>query len=152
MADLQKDLLRMRSSIVEIMRAQLMGPGSEISYPDADHELISEVPSDRYSVGILYPQNQKFGYNDYESNTQPVDDDVNTADDETQDETEGKKTFSVFKEDSFDDEVNLAQQNKPSSMGLSFFISGDILTFEVLVMYAKYAPAKEGDIEIPYSG
>ena len=61
MADLQKDLLRMRSSIVEIMRAQLMGPGSEISYPDADHELISEAPSDRYSVGILYPQNQKFG-------------------------------------------------------------------------------------------
>lgn len=152
MADLQKDLLRMRSSIVEIMRAQLMGPGSEISYPDADHELISEAPSDRYSVGILYPQNQKFGYNDYESNTQPVDDDVNTADDETQDETEGKKTFSVFKEDSFDDEVNLAQQNKPSSMGLSFFIYGDMLTFEVLVMYAKYAPAKEGDIEIPYSG
>ena len=58
----------------------------------------------------------------------------------------------TYKEDSFDDEVNLAQQNKPSSMGLSFFVSGDLPSFAVLVKYAKYAPVKDGDIAIPYSG
>lgn len=37
-------------------------------------------------------------------------------------------------------------------MGLSFFVSGDLPSFAVLVKYAKYAPVKDGDIAIPYSG
>ena len=69
--------------------------------------------------------------------------------DDAQNETEGRKSFSVYKEDSFDDEVNLAQQNKPSSMGLSFFVSGDLSSFAVLIQYAKYAIVKDGVIVIP---
>ena len=64
MNSFQNDLMNLRQKIIDALRSELMGPGSEISYPDAEHELISEYPSDRYSVGILYPQNVKFGDND----------------------------------------------------------------------------------------
>ena len=153
MTKFQEDLLNIRHSVIDTMRAQLMGPGSEVSYLDAEHELISEKPSERYSVGILYPQNQKFGHNEYAGDSQQISEDPDMPDsDDVQDETEGRKSFSVYREDSFDDEVNLAQQNKPSSMGLSFFVSGDLSSFAVLVQYAKYAPVKDGDIVIPYLG
>ena len=153
MTKFQEDLLNIRRSVIDTMRAQLMGPGSEVSCPDAEHELISEAPSDRYSVGILYPQNQKFGHNEYAGDSQQTSEDPDMPDsDDAQDETDGRKSFSVYKEDSFDDEVNLAQQNKPSSMGLSFFVSGDLSSFAVSVQYAKYAPVKDGDIVIPYPG
>lgn len=151
MTEFQKDLLKIRRSILDEMRAQLLGPGSEVSYPDAQHELISEPPWERYSVGILYPQNQKFGYNDQSTEEQKPSETPEVAVDANQDETDGKKTFSIYKEDSFDDEVNMAQQNKPSSMGLTFFVSEDIESLDVRVQYAKYDPAKDGDIVIPYS-
>lgn len=152
MNDFQKDLLHLRKEIVKNMRAQLMGPGSEISFPDAEHELISEYPSDRYSVGILYPQNQKFGHNEYanDSSEGPEEDEVIV--DKKQDETDGEKTFAMYKDDSFDDEVNLAQQNKPSSMGLTFFVSGDLESLNVTVKYAIYKPAQNVDVVIPYPG
>lgn len=154
MTKFQEDLLNIRRSVIDTMRAQLMGPGSEVSYPDAEHELISEAPVDRYSVGILYPQNQKFGHNEYAGDPQATtseDPDMPYSED-VGDEPDGRKSFSVYKEDSFDDEVNLAQQNKPSSMGLSFFVSGDLSSFVLSVQYAKYAPVKNDDIVIPYPG
>ena len=158
MTKFQEDLLNIRRFVIDTMRAQLMGPGSEVSYPDAENELISEAPSDRYSVGILYPQNQKFGYNDYTGDSQTSSEETDSEEDqngsldqgESGNEQEGGKSFSVYKDDSFDDEVNMAQQNKPSSMGLSFFVSGDLSSFAVLIQYAKYAPVKDGDIVIPY--
>ena len=64
MNELQKDLLELRKKIIHAMRAELIGPGSEVSYPDEAHELISEYPAERYSVGILYPREQRFGDND----------------------------------------------------------------------------------------
>ena len=159
MTKFQEDLLNIRCSVIDTMRAQLMGPGSEVSYPDAEHELISEAPSDRYSVGILYPQNQKFGYNEYDGDSQATSEEMDVEEQndslsqgESGNETEGGKSFSVYKDDSFDDEVNMAQQNKPSSMGFSFFISGNLSSFIVFVQYAKYVLVKEGDIIIPYSG
>ena len=64
-----KDLLEIRKRIVKAMKSELLGPGSEVSYPDEEHELISEVPFERYSVGILYPKDDKFGDNDKVSET-----------------------------------------------------------------------------------
>lgn len=116
MNDFQKDLLKLRKDIMDNMRAQLMGPGSEVSYPDAEHELISESPAKRYSVGVLYPQNQKFGDNDAEdllgNETEGYED---VPEEELEENKE--KSFSKFKDDSLDEETNLAQQNKPSSLG-----------------------------------
>ncbi len=151
MNDLQKDLLELRQKIAKAMRAELMGPGSEVSYPDEEHELISEYPSERYSVGILYPKEQKFGDNDAVSedeNAGEPEDDVVLEEEAS--EGENTRRSPMYKDDSFDDEVNLAQQNKPSSMGLTFFISKDIASVKISVDYAKYVIANDKEIEIPF--
>ena len=150
MDEFQKDLLKLRSNIMANMRAQLMGPGSEVSYPDAEHELISESPAERYSVGILYPQKQIFGYNDMESDQE---DNTEGYEDQPEDDAadaEAGKSFSMYKDDSLDEEVNLAQQNKPSSFGLTFFVSGDIKNFKLIVNYAKYVSANNEPVIVPY--
>lgn len=152
MNELQKDLLELRKKIIHAMRAELMGPGSEVSYPDEEHELISEYPAERYSVGILYPREQRFGDNDAVSedeNATDSDEDVIVEDEEVLDEVNPRRS-PMHKDDSFDDEVNLAQQNKPSSMGLTFFVSEDITSVKVKVDYAKYVVAEDKEIEIPY--
>lgn len=50
MTKFQEDLLKIRGSVIDTMRAQLMGPGSEVSYPDAEHELPKRLPIDIPSV------------------------------------------------------------------------------------------------------
>ena len=47
-----------RKEYVERVKKELLGPGSEVSIPDEEHELISSSPSVRYSIGILFPQKQ----------------------------------------------------------------------------------------------
>ena len=49
-----------RKEYVERVKRELLGPGSEVCIPDAEHELISSSPSIRYSIGILFPQKQRF--------------------------------------------------------------------------------------------
>lgn len=151
MTDIQKDLLELRKKIASALRAELMGPGSEVSYPDAEHELLSEYPAERYSVGILYPQQEKFGENDAVkefAEEELTEEDLPTELGETEAEVI-EHSEKMYKDESFDDEVNLAQQNKPSSMGLTFFVSGDIDSFYVDVQYAKYVLADDNDIRVP---
>ena len=151
MNDLQKDLLELRQKIAKAMRAELMGPGSEVSYPDEEHELISEYPSERYSVGILYPKEQKFGDNDAVSedeDTGEFEDDIASEEEALGDDN--TRRAPMYKDDSFDDEVNLSQQNKPSSMGFTFFVSKNIETVKINVDYAKYVIADDKEIEIPF--
>ena len=154
MNEFQKDLLNLRKKIAAAIRAELLGPGSEISYPDAEHELISEYPSDRYSVGILYPQNVKFGDNDAvkEGDAEEPDEDTveDTAVEENADiEQNLHGQYTMFKDDAFDDDVNMAQQNKPSSMGLTFFVDGDKERLKIQVGYAKYVIADDKEIVVP---
>ena len=42
-----------RKEYVERVKRELLGPGSEVCIPDAEHELISSSPSIRYSIGFL---------------------------------------------------------------------------------------------------
>ena len=146
----QKELLELRKKIIAAIRAELLGPGSEISYPDAEHELISEYPSDRYSVGILYPQNVKFGDNDNLKEELSKEEADAEATEETVTDEEKHEQYTMHKDDAFDDDVNMAQQNKPSSIGLTFFVAGDIDNLKINVKYAKYKVADDKDIIIPY--
>ena len=54
-----KDFYEVRNDYIDLIKKELLGPGSEISLPDEEHELISTRPDGRYSIGILYPQEQK---------------------------------------------------------------------------------------------
>ena len=50
-------LLDARKTLIEEIRKELMGPGSEFSIPDEQHEIITDLPEVRYSVGILFQGN-----------------------------------------------------------------------------------------------
>lgn len=152
MNEFQKDLLQIRSDLKDCLRKELMGPGSEISYPDEAHELISESPSERYSVGILYTQQSRYSVSEIEikaGDSTEVDDDDVGSEEEYSDV--GCHASKMYKDDAFDEEVNLAQQNKPSSMGLTFFIDTDIEKLALSVDYAKYAAVKDEEVEIPFN-
>ena len=53
-----------RRELIERMRMEMLGPGSELSCVDIEHEVISGEPGQRYCVGILYPQGNVIGLED----------------------------------------------------------------------------------------
>ena len=53
---IRQSMISAREEYIGIIRDELLGPGSEFSLPDKEHELISSTPTSRYSVGILFPQ------------------------------------------------------------------------------------------------
>lgn len=54
--EIKRSMISAREEYINIIKSELLGPGSEFSLPDAEHELISSTPTSRYSVGILFPQ------------------------------------------------------------------------------------------------
>ena len=61
MADIEKtkEYIETRRQYIALIKDELLGPGSEISIPDEQHELITNSPDVRYSIGILFPRNNK---------------------------------------------------------------------------------------------
>lgn len=123
---------RLRESIV----AELMGPGSE--YPvevrqfiDVEDELISENPLQRYSVGILYEQIKR------------------------SDEEDDSSAGEVGKGDAQVDELldiatTTANQYYPSSIGMSFYISGLNPALSVTIRAAIYRRVTPDECRVLY--
>ena len=57
--EIREQLIDARDEYIGIIRSELLGPGSELSVPDPEHELLSSSPLSRYSVGILFPQGNR---------------------------------------------------------------------------------------------
>ena len=88
MTDKQK-MIKTRDEYIDLVKKELMGPGSEISIPDEEHELISDAPNTRYSVGVLFTQNTKMNAdNNDASRVEELDSDV-----QPEEETLMKKTL-----------------------------------------------------------
>ena len=81
----KKQLIDIRSTYCELIRRELLGPGSEVSIPDAEHELITSLPYQRYSVGVLYPQDA------FPSEDDGKEDDVATEENDTEAVCEAEK-------------------------------------------------------------
>nr|WP_034909027.1 helicase-related protein [[Eubacterium] cellulosolvens] len=119
-----------REELINKMKAEMLGPGSELGDCDPEHELISSSPEKRYCVGILYPQ----------GNLQKIEDDDTMGEDSgTKEEEEvdadetdekGKKRDNASEEPSesnvldeeecIDEKINMANKLLPSSMGMTF--------------------------------
>ena len=56
-----KDFIAAREELINLVKKQMLGPGSEYSIPDAEHEIITYSPARRYSCGILFPQEEISG-------------------------------------------------------------------------------------------
>ena len=55
-SEIKNAMISAREEYIKTIKSEILGPGSEFSVPDADHEIISTSPTSRYSVGILFPK------------------------------------------------------------------------------------------------
>ena len=149
------EFLAARDEYIARVKAELLGPGSEISIPDAEHELITNSPDVRYSIGILFPKNNKLNADNNdpsrveESGEQPED----LPDEDEEADGVGNETaepVTPAAEENLDEEISLAAQNMPSSLGFTFLASSDLQVLKCEVAFATYRKAKMPDCRIPF--
>lgn len=135
-----------RAEYVERIKKELLGPGSEVSIPDEEHELISSSPNVRYSIGILFPQKQCM----IRENDDSTDEEKITENEEIKSEEginfektdENISSIIDPEQDSMDEKIGLAMQNLPSSMGYSFLAKGNCEKLIFTLAFATYENAK----------
>lgn len=149
-------LISAREEYIKLIKKELLGPGSEISLPDEEHELISDSPNTRYSIGILYPRENKINAdNDDSSRVEEVEyaEELSEGSEMGANAYEGfvshKEVVSSPDEENLDEEVGLATQNMPSSMGISFFAEGKVQAVNCRLKFATYRKAISSDCRIP---
>lgn len=151
---MSNEYIEARKEYVERVKKELLGPGSEVSIPDEEHELISSSPSVRYSIGILFPQKQCMvrendDTTDDENITENEDVVTDNADRTTKNATERADSAIDPDEDSLDEQIGLAMQNLPSSMGYSFLAKGNCDRLVFSLAFATYDNAKMEDCAFP---
>lgn len=156
--EIREQLIQARDEYVDIIRSELLGPGSEFNLPDKEHELISSSPTSRYSMGILFPQGNLVEQDNDE--TVPVDGEeeaaiidmpVAVATSEASSEKRGKSAeYDETAEEGLDEEIGMSTQYKPSSAGLTFLVKGNTEKVYCDLDFATYRKAKVEDCMIPY--
>lgn len=126
-----REFLSARDEYITRVKEELLGPGSEISIPDSEHELITNSPDVRYSIGILFPKNNKLNADSNDSSR--VEEESGELPEDPSDEDEGTEgdgkekpdPVAPAEEENLDEEISLAAQNMPSSLGFTFLVSSD---------------------------
>ena len=118
-----------RKRLIKWVRKQLIGPPE----PAADGpDLRGVLPTERFPCGALYPTSQ------WGEGIDPASEDV--------DQAEG--TTEVAGESNVEPAI-VRRYIPPSSLGLSFFIKGDDIRFQVLCRAIRYEPTGR-DERVPY--
>ena len=155
--EIREQLIVARDEYINIIKSELMGPGSEFSVPDSEHELISSSPLSRYSVGILFPQGNRIEQDNDE--TVIVDEDL--PEDHSEADPVGELETTIKKQDrnlqydetadeNLDEEIGMATQYKPASMGVTFLVKGNAERVHCKVSFATYRSALVPDCVVPY--
>ncbi|NFO56053.1 helicase [Clostridium botulinum] len=152
----QSNCIKTRDEIYENVKRELLGPGSEDIGVDIEHELITDAPITRYSTGILFPLKTEM--------KQDIDSAVDLNDNQnTYDEDDDNTENNVLKEDSnnvvknsknelFQEKINLANEKRPSSMGMTFFVKGNMNKLNIHIKGAKYRKSIYKDACVKYEG
>ncbi|MDV4152121.1 helicase-related protein [Clostridium sp. AL.422] len=131
--------MRVRREIVERCKAEMLGPGSEDIGGNIETEVISDSPIERYSLGILFPQNSNYELNDEEKpvkvEKEPDEDVILEYLNEKSSETNISKSYV---EDGVQDQITMTNQFLPSAMGLTFFAQGEINSLNIRVSASTY--------------
>lgn len=134
-----------RNELIERMRKEMLGPGSELSCVDVEHEVISAEPSQRYCVGILYPQGNVIGLEDDDLDCTSGDTKEDMISDNfspekiTADDSKDKgQYFANDSEDTMDENISMATKLLPSSMGFTFISKENLDQIIVNGKFAKY--------------
>ena len=154
--DLRKQAYAARNVLIdEIKRATWTR--SEYSIPDADHELL---PTCRKCVFRRYFISSKERYE--ADNNDPIRPSENMVDIEENvlDENEEpevpeipswyKSAIGDAEEDSLDEEINLASQRLPSSMGFTFFVKGECTQIHFELSFGTYRKTRLEDCMVPF--
>lgn len=149
------EYLSARDKYIALIKKELLGPGSEVSIPDEEHELITDSPDIRYSIGILFTKNNKFNADNNDSMRieESVEESVEASDDEEENVIQGRgksESMAAAEEENLDEEISLAAQNMPSSLGFTFLTSSDLRTLKSEISFATYRRAKMSDCRIPF--
>ena len=161
-SEVRKQLIDAREEYIKIIKSELLGPGSEFSLPDIEHELISSMPTSRYSVGILFPQGNQMNQDNDETVPLPEEDGSTEKEEEPDTESEIQaepvqerhKHISEFDEtadENLDEEIGMSMQYMPSSMGITFLVRGNADTIKGKAIFAIYRKALIADCAIPYA-
>lgn len=158
--EIRSAMVTARDKYISIIRSELLGPGSEFSWPDKDHELISSTPTSRYSLGILFPQGNKIGQDNDETvqkdeegipGEELIRDIQDTANDPVQSRKQQTLVVDETADENLDEEIGMATQYWPSSMGMTFLVKGDTAVVRGKLSFATYRAAAVSDCAIPYS-
>ena len=164
---MEAEYIAAREKYIELIRTELLGPGSEISFPDKAHELISTSPHNRYSIGILFPRDQQLQadnndtMSEQQEKTNDEIEDLLLPDEENDNEpanakNEKDKQFNQNNKNdddndgNLDEEISLAAQNMPSSIGFTFLTKGKSDVVNCSVQFATYKKAKPEECMIPF--
>lgn len=156
-------MIKAREEYIHLIKQELLGPGSEFSIPDCEHELISSSPTSRYSIGILFPQNiyvkqdseETLEINELNAHDEELEGMV-VGVEELNDMPKAKQEFSQeqsyndVEEENLDEEVCMSSQYKQSSMGITFIVEGDTDVVRGSLSFATYRKATVSDCVIPY--
>jgi len=156
-SEIRKQAYIARDVLIKEIKKELLGPGSEHSIPDAAHEIITDLPEVRYSVGILFPQKERYGADNNDTarpSEQGNEIEIDDVDDYSEDPQEPIATKQEHvnnpEEDSLDEEISLASQNLPSSMGFTFFVQGDGVRIPLHISFGTYRKAKLEDCAVHF--
>ena len=161
--ELRRQMISARDEYIQAIKSEIMGPGSEFSVPDADHELISARPESRYSVGILFPQGNQVNQDNEETlpvssleegaeeSSEPIGA-SDTSEEQSQEKAGSSHTYETDEtaNENLDEEIGMASQYMQSSMGITFLVKGDASHVFGNVKFATYRAAKITDCVIPY--
>ena len=166
MENIKNEMTRIREDYSEIMRQELLGPGSEISIPDAEHEIITEFPEERYTLGVLFPPGKKMNADsgntiseeeDTAAETEGESDDIDfesglrkTLKDSGEIDFEESDNEPDIEGNNLDEEISLASQNKPSSMGIIFLAEGNTDKIVCTVKFGTYRRALISELKVPF--
>ena len=160
---MRKQCLEARSTLVNNLFEELIGPGSgehldaagiPCSIPDQAHEVITDLPERRYYIGVLYPQrNQMNQDNDAsrEESSLPSNDEESDSD-QGADDIERSVPIGGpdISDDSIDEVIALSTQDRPSSIGISFSVDQDVDQVTVSFEFATYRQTLPADCMVPY--
>lgn len=159
--ELRYQLISARDEYIKTIKSEIMGPGSEFSFPDAEHELISVRPDSRYSVGILFPQGNQANQDNEETlpvslsdgGTEDLVEPVDAPDDFSKEKVNSSHTYEADEttNENLDEEIGMASQYMQSSMGITFLVKGDVSHVFGNAKFATYRVAKVTDCVIPFS-
>jgi hypothetical protein len=148
-----------RNIIIERVKKELLGPGSDIFVCNEDftNEIIEGKPLQRYFTGILFPKQLQTNGSDNGQEEMKEEDEDDLTELKLEFPDEEKKEAEIFEEDEETDKTDTQPKYSantffPSHFGITFAVDKSCQNFKSTIRFGNYKKADFGEIKIPYNG